>query len=156
MLTLCIDEGGADLLELDKPIPHASETLQEWSENYKLVYLTGRTKNMRRLTLNELMRFGFPTREADLEMFALKDWMNYFASQSSVVATRSRIFKNILSRYNVVSVVDDYPGFFLAYRKYPVPNRIGFLREKRFFRNDYIANGATRVVENWRQLLNLF
>ncbi len=28
MLTLCVEEGGGDLLELDKPIPHASESFR--------------------------------------------------------------------------------------------------------------------------------
>lgn len=153
MLTLCIEEGGADLLELDRPIPYASEVLQKWSENYKLIYLTGRTNNMRQLTLDELRRFSFPTSGTELEMFTFKDWMNYFSSQSSVVETRSMIFSRIWKRHNVVRVVDDYPGFFVAYRKHPVPDKVGLLRKKRFSRREYLANGATRVVENWKQLL---
>ena len=153
MLTLCVEEGGADLLELDRPILHASGVLQKWSKNYKLTYLTGRTKNMRQLTLDELRRFGFPTSGTELEMFTISDWMNYFSSQSSVLETRSRIFSRILKRHNVIRVVDDYPGFFVAYRRHPVPDRVGLLRKKRFSRRDYLASGATRVVENWKQLL---
>jgi hypothetical protein len=151
MLTLCIEEGGADLIELDRPIPYASEVLQNWSKDYKLAYLTGRTENMRQLTLDELRKFGFPTRGTDLEMFALNDWMNY-SSQSSVVEIRSTLFSKILKRYNVIRVVDDYPGFFAAYRKHPVPDKVGLLRKKRFSPQDYLANGATRVVENWKEL----
>jgi hypothetical protein len=154
MLTLCVEEGGADLLGLDKPIPYASRVLQKWNENYKLTYLTGRTKNMRQLTLDELRRFGFPTRGTELEMFTVKDWMNYFSSRSSVLKTRSRIFSRILKRHKVVRVVDDYPGFFTAYRKHPVPDKIGLLRKKRFSRQDYLTNGATRVVKNWKELLD--
>jgi len=153
MLTLCIEEGGADLIDLDRPIPCASEVLQNWSKNHKLIYLTGRTENMRHLTLDELRKFGFPTRRTDLEMFTLNDWMNYFSSQSSVVDTRSTIFSKILKRYNVIRVVDDYSGFFVAYRKHPVPDKVGLLRKKRYSPQDYIANGATRVVENWKKLL---
>jgi len=153
MLTLCVEESGADLIDLDKPIPCASEVLQNWSKNYKLIYLTGRTENMRQLTLDELKKFGFPTHRTDLEMFTLNDWMNYFSSQSSVVDTRSTIFSKILKRYNVIRVVDDYPGFFAAYRKHPVPDKVGLLRKKRYSPQDYIANGATRVVENWKKLL---
>ncbi len=153
MLTLCVEEGGADLLELDRAIPYASEVLEKWSKNYKLTYLTGRTKNMRQLTLDELRRFGFPTSGTELEMFTITDWMNYFSSQSSVLETRSRIFSKILKRHKVIRVVDDYPGFFVAYRKHPVLDKVGLLRKKRFSRRDYLANGATRVVENWKQLL---
>ena len=153
MLTLCVEEGGADLLELDKPIPHALEIIQRWKEKYKLVYITGRTENMRQLTIDELRRFGFPTHETELEMFTLKDWIRFFSSTASVLKTRSEIFSSILKRYNVVRVVDDYPGFFSAYREYPVPDKVGLLRKKRFSRREYLDNGATRVVENWKQLL---
>jgi len=153
MLTLCVEEGGADLLELDKPIPHALEIIQRWKEKYKLVYITGRTENMRQLTIDELRRFGFPTHETELEMFTLKDWIRFFSSTASVLKTRSEIFSSILKRYNVVRVVDDYPGFFAAYREYPVPDKVGLLRKKRFSRREYLDNGATRVVENWKQLL---
>ncbi len=152
MLTLCIEEGGADLIELDRPIPNASKVLQNWSKNYKLIYLTGRTENMRQLTLDELRNFDFPTHKADLEMFTLNDWMNYFSSQSSAVETRSMLFSKILKRYNVIRVVDDYPDFFAAYRQHPVPDKVGLLRRKRYSPQDYLANGATRVVENWKKL----
>jgi len=153
MLTLCVEEGGADLLELDRPLPYASEVLQKWSKNYKLIYLTGRTKNMRQLTFDELRKFGFPTSGTELEMFTINDWMNYFSLQSSLVETRSTSFSKILKRHNVIRVVDDYPGFFVAYRKYSVDEKIGLLRKKRFSRREYLDNGATRVVENWKQLL---
>lgn len=153
LLVLCLEEGGADLLELDKPIPYASEVLRSWSANHKLVYITGRTENMRQLTLDELKRFGFPTKRTDLEMFTLKDWISFFSSASSAIKTRSEIFSSILKRYNVVRVVDDFPDFFDAYKKYQVPDKVGLLKKKRFKRQDYMANGATRVVEDWRQLL---
>jgi len=152
MLTLCVEEGGADLLELDKPIPHALEIIQRWKEKYKLVYITGRTENMRQLTIDELRRFGFPTHETELEMFTLKDWIQFFSSTASVVKTRSKIFSSILERYNVVRVIDDFPGFFAAYREYTVPDKVGLLRKKRFSRQEYLDNGATRVIEKWKQL----
>lgn len=152
MLTLCVEEGGADLLELDKPVPHALEIIQRWKEKYKLVYITGRTENMRQLTIDELRRFGFPTHETELEMFALKDWIQFFSSTASVVKTRSKIFSSIFKRYNVVRVIDDFPGFFAAYREYTVPDKVGLLRKKRFSRQEYLDNGATRVIEKWKQL----
>lgn len=154
MLILCVEEGGADLLELDTPIPHALEVLQKWSGNHKLVYLTGRTRNLRTLTVAQLRRFGFPTSGTELEMFRIKEWMNFFSSQSSVLQARSRLFSKIMKRHRVSRVVDDYPGFFIAYRKHPVPDKVGLLRRQRFSPQDYLANGATRVVENWKQLLN--
>jgi len=153
LLVLCLEEGGAALLELDRPIPYALEVLKSWGASYKLIYITGRTENMRQLTLDQLRRFGFPTSRTDLEMFTLKDWISFFSSASSAIKTRSQIFSSILKRYNVVRVVDDFPDFFDAYKKYYVPDKVGLLRKKRFSRQDYLANGATRVVENWRQLL---
>ena len=153
LLVLCMEEGGADLLELDRAIPYASEVLRNWGASHKLVYITGRTENMRQLTLDELRRFGFPTSRADLEMFTLKDWISFFSSASSAIKTRAEMFSSILKRYNVVRVVDDFPDFFDAYKKHHVPDKVGLLRKKRFSRQDYLANGATRVVENWRQLL---
>jgi len=151
MLVLCVHESGVDLLELDKPIPHAVEVLKKWSRKSKLIYLTARTENMRQLTLHELRRFGYPTNDTELKMFALDDWMDY-SSVSSVVKTRSMIFTGILDRYNVIRVVDDYPSFFVAYRDHSVPDRIGLLREKRFSREQYISNGATRVIKGWDEL----
>ena len=153
LLVLCMEEEGADLLELDRAIPHASEVLRSWGASHKLVYITGRTENMRQLTLDELRRFGFPTSRADLEMFTLKDWISFFSSASSAIKTRAKIFSSILKRYNVVRVVDDFPDFFGAYKIHHVPDKVGLLRKKRFSRQDYLANGATRVVENWKQLL---
>jgi len=153
LLLLCLEEGGADLLKLDSPIPYASKVLRSWSASHKLIYITGRTENMRQLTLEELRRFGFPTSRADLEMFTLKDWISFLSSASSVIKTRSEVFSSILKRYNVVRVVDDFPDFFDAYKQFNVPDKVGLLRKKRFSRQDYLANGATRVVENWRQLI---
>jgi len=152
LLIQCVEEGGADLLQLDKPIPYASETLRIWAEEFKLVYFTGRTSNMRKLTLDQLKRFDFPTEGTDLEMFSVKHWENFLFSQASIVETRSKIFSSILERYNILRVVDDYPGFFTAYKEHPVPDKIGFLRKKRFTPQDYFANGATRVVESWKEL----
>ncbi len=151
-LTLCFEEGGSDLLELDSPIPFAVEVLQKWSENYKVIYLTGRTENMRQLTLDELRRFNFPTTRVELEMFTVNELINFFSSESSVVETRSAMFSKILKRHKVIRVVDDFPGFFVAYRNHPVSDKVGLLRKKRFSRQEYITNGATRVVENWKQL----
>ena len=153
MLILCVEKAGVDLLELDTPIPYASKVLRNWSETYKIVYLTGRTQNMRQLTLDQLKTLKFPTTRADLEMFTLKDWMQFFSSSASVVKTRSERFSSILKRYNVIRVIDDYPGFFTAYRKHPVPEKVGLIRKNRFSPQDYLANGATRVVEGWEQLL---
>jgi len=154
MLVLCVDESGVDLLEFDKPIPHAVGILKKWSRKSKLIYLTARTENMRQLTLHELRKFGYPTNDTELKMFTLDDWMDY-SSISSVVKTRSIIFAEILDRCNVIRVVDDYPGFLAAYRDHSVPDRIGLLRKKRFSREQYLSNGATRVIEGWDELADV-
>ncbi len=151
MMVLCVDESGVDLLKLDEPIPHALEILKKWSRKSKLIYLTARTENMRQLTLYELRRFGYPTDNTELKMFTLDDWMNY-SLISSVVKTRSVKFAEILNHHNVIRVVDDYPGFFIAYRDHSIPDRIGLLRKKRFSHEQYLSNGATRVIEGWDEL----
>jgi hypothetical protein len=151
MLVLCVDESGVDLLELDEPIAHAVGIIKKWNRKSKLIYLTARTENMRQHTLYELGKFGYPIQDTELKMFTLDDWMNY-SSTSSVVKTRSILFAEILDRYNVIRVIDDYPAFFMAYRDHPVPDRIGLLREKRFSREQYLSNGATRVIKGWDEL----
>ncbi|UCH31733.1 MAG: hypothetical protein JSV05_09650 [Candidatus Bathyarchaeota archaeon] len=151
MVILCVNEIGVKLLELDKPILHVQEILKKWSEKFKLIYLTARTENMRQLTLYELGKFGFPTIDVELKMFELDDWKNY-SSISSVVKTRSVKFAEILTDCNVFRVVDDYPDFFQAYNYPSVPDRIGLLRGKRFSKEQYFANGATRVIESWDEL----
>lgn len=150
-ILLCWEEAGNEILELDKPIPLAAQVLQKWSEEYKLVYLTGRSKNMQRLTLNELERFNFPTAGVDLVMLSLKDWKSFFASKSSPIKLRTRLFSCITKRYKIVRVVDDYPIYFPIYSRFKVPDRIGLLRQKRFSPQEYLNKGATRVT-TWEQL----
>jgi hypothetical protein len=73
-------------------------------------------------------------------------------SGSTLVDAKSRLFNMISREQNVVRVVDDYPGYFGIYKQFGVPDRIGFLRPKRYSLQDYIDQGATRVVESWKQL----
>jgi hypothetical protein len=84
-------------------------------------------------------------------MFNPEDW-NDFVSVASLVGARSRVFSSVFQQYDIVRVVDDYPTFFSVYRQFNVPDRIGLLRPKRFSPQDYLSNGATRVVESWSQL----
>jgi len=154
-LSLCLEEVGIELAELDEPLPYAAEVLQKWCKHCKLVYLTGRTENNRALTLRQLRKFGFPTENIQLVMFDLEDYAKVRGldpSGSTLVDAKSRLFKMISREQNVVRVVDDYPGYFGIYRQFVVPDRIGFLRPKRYSLQDYIDQGATRVVENWKQL----
>jgi len=148
---LCSNKAGIKFLRFDEPIPFAAEVLKSWSERCLLVYLTGRPENMRDLTLTQFERFGFPTRNARLVMFGEKDWES-FVSVESVVEVRTRVFSDVANDCDVVRVVDDTPRFFSVYKKFTVPDRVGFLRMKRFVPKDYFDYGATRVVENWRQL----
>lgn len=154
-ILFCREETGIELFGLDEPVPFAADVLQEWSKNSKLVYLTGRLENLRDLTLGELRRFGFPMDDVQLVMFGLEDWENARRSQSpgaALVEARSRLFSSISKQNEVIRVVDDYPGYFTIYRKFSVPERIGLMRSKRYSQEDYLSRGATRVVENWRQL----
>ena len=154
-ILLCLENVGNELAELDEPIPFAANVLQKWSKHCQLVYLTGRTENTRDLTLDQLRKFGFPTDSTQLVMFNLEDYeraRGLNPSGPTQVDTKSKLFSSISKQYNVVRVVDDYPGYFTIYRQFGVPERIGFLRPKRYSLQDYIDRGATRVVESWKQL----
>jgi hypothetical protein len=154
-ISLCLENVGIELAELEEPIPCAAEVLQTWSQHCQLVYLTGRTENTRELTLDQLRKFGFPTDNIQLMMFSLEDYeraRGLNPSGSTLVEAKSRLFSSISKQHDVVRVVDDYPGYFTIYRQFGVPERIGFLRPKRYSPQDYIDRGATRVVESWKQL----
>jgi len=50
-------------------------------------------------------------------------------------------------------VVDDYPGYFPIYRQSGVPDRIGFLRPRKYSRQQYIergAQGSLRAGKNFK------
>jgi len=70
----------------------------------------------------------------------------------TLIEAKSRLFSSISKQYDVVRVVDDYPGYFTVYRQFGVPERIGFLYPKKYSLQQYIDRGATRVVESWKQL----
>ena len=154
-ISLCLEDVGIELAELDEPIPFAAEVLQTWSRHCQIVYLTGRTENTHDLTLDQLRKFGLPTDNIQLMMFNLEDYARARGlnpSGPTLIDAKSRLFSSISKQHNVVRVVDDYPGYFLVYRQFDVPERIGFLRPKKYSSQDYIDRGATRVVENWKQL----
>ena len=154
-IILCLENIGNELAELDEPIPFAAEVLQKWSKHCQLVYLTGRTENTRELTLDQLRKFGFPTDNTRLTMFNVEDYeraRGLNPSGSTQVEAKSKLFSSISKQYNVVRVVDDYPGYFPIYKQFEVPERIGFLRRKKYSQKQYIDRGATRVVESWKQL----
>lgn len=148
---LCVDKVGIELLKLDEPVPFAANVLSKWIKQCVLIYLTGRPETIRDATLEELKNLGFPTDGTQLTMFSLKDWKS-FSSVASLVETRSKVFSSICRQYDVVRVVDDDPRFFTIYRQSGVPDRIGLLRLKRFSPQDYLSQGATRVIESWKQL----
>lgn len=154
-LVLCLDKTGIELLELNDPIPHAADVLRGWSETCKLFYLTGRTENMRKLTLNELEQYGFPTSNTRVVMSDVKDFARARGlnpSGPTLIDARSRLFDSILEGGRVARVIDDYPGYFSIYKKSNVPDRIGLLRPTRYSKQQYIDRGATRVIEDWLEL----
>ena len=154
-VVLCLEEVGAELLELDEAVPFAADVLQEWSKQCGLVYLTGRTENTRELTLRELVKFGFPTENVQLLMFNVEDYARMRGedpSGSTLVDAKARLLSQLSKKQNVLRVIDDYPGYFAVYKQLGVPERIGLLRSKRYSPRDYIERGATRVVESWKQI----
>lgn len=154
-ILLCLEEVGVKSFELHKPIPLAADTLQTWSEETRIIYLTGRTENMRSLTLDELKRFRFPTENTELVMFSPEDYARpkgEIPSGPTLVDTKSRLFSTIRRSYNVVRVIDDYPGYFPIFKQYDIPDRIGYLRPKKYRPQHYLERGATRVVKSWKEL----
>ena len=156
-VVLCADPVGVESLALHEPLPFAAEVLRQWSRHSALVYLTGRTENMRQMTLNELRKFGFPTDDVELAMFGLEDFSRTRGvnpSGPTLVDVKTRLLSAICKAYDVVRAVDDYPSYFPAYKQCNVPDRIGLLRSRRYVPQDYIDKGATRVVQNWKVLEN--
>ncbi|MDH5461432.1 MAG: hypothetical protein OEX09_04325 [Candidatus Bathyarchaeota archaeon] len=154
-LLLCLEEVGVELLRLHEPVPYAADVLQSWSKHCRLVYLTGRTENTRDITLGELEKFGFPTKNIQLVMFDLEDYSRAKGENPSgptLIDAKSRLFSLICQEHDVVRVVDDYPDYFPIYRQSGVTDRIGFLRPRKYSRQQYIEKGATRVVESWEEL----
>ncbi len=146
---LCLEEAGIQLLKFDEPIPFAAEVLHKWSKKFKIIYFTGRTNNMRQLTLDELKRFGFPVSNVDL---VTPEDMDFELYLTTAIDIRAQLFSSLTKQYRVIGVVDDYPDFFNIYRQFEVPDRVGLLRPKRFSTQEYLKQGATRVIERWKQL----
>ncbi|MEM2902376.1 MAG: hypothetical protein QXO32_06570, partial [Candidatus Bathyarchaeia archaeon] len=102
-ILLCLDDVGERFLAFDEPMPNAVDVVHEWSEHFDLVYITGRTENMRKLTVEELRKFDFPVDEDGIYMCAdLRDFL------SSPAEVRKRIIGKIMAERRLVCVVDDY------------------------------------------------
>ncbi len=154
-LLLCLDEAGVESLKLHEPLPYAADTLQSWSKKFELVYLTGRTENMRSLTLAEMNQFRFPTENVRLVMFKPEDYARPKGENPSgptLIDTKSKLCSEICKNSNVVKVVDDYPGYFPIFQQLGIPDRIGFLDPKKYKPRHFLEKGATRVVWSWKEL----
>jgi len=154
-MLLCLEEAGIKSLELHMPIPFAAGVLQTWSKRKTIIYLTGRTENMRSVTLDELTRFGFPTEKTELVMFSPEDYgrpKGENPSGPTLVDTKSELFAEICERFNVSRVIDDYPGYFPIFKRSGIRDRIGFLRSRRYKAQQYLDRGATRVIKSWKEL----
>ena len=81
-LLLCEDDKGTELAQLDRPMPDAAETLQEWTDRYKMIYLTGRPEHTRENTLKTLAKYGFPTEDVLMAMVTLEDWKSRVQTQA--------------------------------------------------------------------------
>lgn len=156
-LLLGLDGAGIESFKLHQPIPYAVDTLQRWSQKLEIVYLTGRTENLRALTLSELRSFGFPTENTKLVMFKPGDYARPKGdtlSGPTLVDTRFILCSAICQSSNVARVVDDYPGYFPVYQQLKIPDRIGFLRPKKYKPHHYLDRGATRVIASWEEFQN--
>jgi len=147
-LLLCEEELGYQFAQLDEAIPYAADTVNAWARDSHIVYLTGRTENTRKQTLEALRLHGFPSINADLFMVSAEDWHSGKAAEA-----RRDMLSEVVNRYDVPRVVDDYPGYFTMYTEVGIPDRIGLLKPMHP-RNAYMEKGATRVVASWRVLLD--
>ncbi len=154
-ILLCVEEVGADSLKLHEPIPFAADVLQTWSRKTEIIYLTGRTENMRSLTLDELKSFRFPTQNTQLAMFKPTDYARPRGENPSgptLIDAKFNLCSEICKSFNVVRVVDDYPGYFPIFKQLEIPDRIGFLGSKKYSPRQYTDRGATRVIRSWKEL----
>lgn len=152
---LCLEEAGVESLKLHEPIPFAADVIQKWGKTSKVIYLTGRTENMRSLTLGELRKFGFPTEDTMLVMFSPEDYARPRGENPSAPTlfdTKLNLFSRICKSYSIVRVIDDYPGYFPIFLQFDIPDRIGFLRPKQYTPQHYLDRGATRVIKSWKEL----
>lgn len=157
-LLLCLDERGVKSFELHRPISSAANVLQAWNKTAKIVYLTGRTENTRSLTLGELRRFGFPVEDSELVMFSPESYARPKGENPSgptLIDTRFHLCSEICKKFDAIRVIDDYPRYFPVFRKLNIPDRIGFLRSKKYKPQHYMDRGATRVITEWQELRNL-
>jgi hypothetical protein len=156
-LLLCLEDAGTASLELHKPIPFAAEVVHAWALDSEIVYLTGRTENMRSATMEELKRFRFPIEGTRLIMFSPEDYARQKGQDPSgptLVDTKRRLLAEVCKGSQVVRAIDDYPGYFHIFKELGIPERIGLLRKK-FTVQHYLDRGATRVVESWRDLQHI-
>jgi len=155
-IILCVEKIGLALIKLEEPVPFAAETLQAWSKQCMLVYLTGRPETTRGSTLQQLAAFGLPTDNVELAMYRIGDYARARGEPTgpTLVEARHRLFSSICKRHTIATVVDDYPGYFTIYKEFKVPERIGLRRSKLFSQQDYLERGATKVIESWKQLQN--
>ena len=144
---LCYKEEGVELLSLDKAIAGAAEVLNRWAESYRIIYITGRTENMRVLTLRELEELGFPTRDGEILMSpSLEDFLN------NPLEVRRKLIIRAAKASKIARVIDDYPKYFRIYSKLGIPDRIGVIRSRRYSESEY--EGATKLIKEWRELLS--
>lgn len=154
-ILLCLEEVGVKSLKLHEPLPFAANVLQEWSIRSRIVYLTGRTENLRLVTMNELGGFGFPVKNIELFMLSSKDFARAKGEDPSgptLVDARSNLLSHICKNHRVMRAIDDYPGYFTGYKQFKIPDRIGVLRSKKYTLQHYLDRGATRVIQNWQEL----
>ena len=154
-LLLCLEETGVESLKLHEPIPFAADILQNWSKKAKIIYLTGRSENMRSQTLKELKRFSFPTKNSKLVMFNPEDYARPKGENPSgptLIDTKSKLCSKICKSHKVAKVIDDYPSYFPILKQLKIPDRIGFLHSKKYKPQHYLDRGATRVITHWKEL----
>lgn len=142
---LCFNKSGKEFLKFDRPLPDAVDIVYKWSKNVGVTYITGRTENMRELTINELRTFGFPVNEDNLYMCSrIEDFLG------SALEVRGQLVSSIALKRLITCVVDDHPSYFPLYANFKIPMRIGLLRSKRYKPENY--KEASFIAKSWFEI----
>lgn len=158
-IILCNEDIGFDLLRYDTPIRDAAKVLDAWNEDFQIVYLTGRIEPTRKHTLSQLREHGFPIEGTQLVMFQTEDYyqaglaLGLESIGPLLIETRSKLFSLIVQHNSILKVVDDFPDYFEVYRKYNIPDLIGFISSPLRKKQSFLDRGATRVARGWSELL---
>lgn len=99
------------LVRLDTPMGDSAKVLQEMSNKYTVIYLTGRRVNMKSATLEWLYKNGYPVGELILRPIGVKS-----------VDFKSMALNELKGRYQLVYAFDDDDDNLRMFKEFGIPN----------------------------------